>query len=454
MLSYPQHQLLHRTQHHCILESQGTGGEHTGYAVSLAQDDETIFAVGEPTFDNSRGRVRVFQLSGTSIDPPPSMTQLGNSILGFEENDNFGVSLDLSGDGKRIIIGATEGETEGEIASNGGFVQVFSLTENEEWVQDAIFKSTDYSVSATAETQPTRFGVSVSISNDGSKVGIGASNGDGFAVLINLSGDSTDTPFTVVGVEGGNERLGRDIALSDDGNTFAVGSHRFNCSAADLGLCGLVQVWKNTPTGFVLSGEIYGTSEIKRCGRSIDLSDMDESTGGTIAVGCRGAVQIYSFDGINFTLQKTLSSFNDLDDFFGISLAMSNTHQALIVGAPGPKDPDPVEGTLIVGTASVFGNAAALSSSPSVVPSSATLVPTPTPTIALTFSPTLGKTESPTTKRIYVGQTTVKGKGKSKKSSKKGSKGKSTKGKKSKGKKSSKSKGKKGKKGKKRKKRG
>ena len=105
------------------------GDDYSGYAVSFAQDTD-IFAVADPLFRKSKGRVRVFRLSGTSSNP--SIEQIGDDMKGENINSTFGASIDLSGDGKTIAIGADEKE------SGDGYVKVFSFN-NTDWVESNSF---------------------------------------------------------------------------------------------------------------------------------------------------------------------------------------------------------------------------------------------------------------------------------------------------------------------------
>ena len=89
---------------------------------------------------------------------PDNWYQIGQDILGENENDRSGKSLSFSDDGKILAIGA-------HYNSSGGHVRVYKNNSGS-WEQ--IGNDID------GEGKSDNSGVSVSLSNDGSIVAIGA----------------------------------------------------------------------------------------------------------------------------------------------------------------------------------------------------------------------------------------------------------------------------------------
>ncbi len=354
---------------------------HAGMSVSMARDAD-IIAFGEPFFSNgvvNLGRVRLYRIGGTYIKP--IFSQIGRSLIGESENDRFGIDISLSGDGTSIVIGADQKDR------GAGFVDVYNFLGGD-WVLQRRIKG--------IPTSLERFGIAVSISRAGDRVGIGANEGDGDdgsnkagrAVVYNVA-DGLKA-FEIKGTK--SERLGRSVAISDDGETFAMGSILSNCQSG-LPNCGRVQVMDLVSGAKVGNGNdvIVGDAANARCGRSVDISNFSSNTG-TVVTGCAGKVLIGTFDGTSFSIQSVTSkNGNSVSDFFGSSVAISKVRQALAVGAPGPKDAGLANS--IKGSVQTFGNAVGGTRSPSTSPSSA-------PSISRPPSAAPSTSESPTFSHI------------------------------------------------------
>ena len=74
----------------------------------------TILAIGSPNYDNSKGRVQIFSYdAGTT-----TWSQLGDDIVGSNNGDKCGTSLDFNNDGTIIAIGSPYASNNG--ISNDG----------------------------------------------------------------------------------------------------------------------------------------------------------------------------------------------------------------------------------------------------------------------------------------------------------------------------------------------
>uniref|UniRef100_UPI00404B3ADD T9SS type A sorting domain-containing protein n=1 Tax=Flavobacterium sp. TaxID=239 RepID=UPI00404B3ADD len=180
-----------------------------GANVSLSSDGNTI-AIGQ-TGDPANlstpqiGRVKVYQFINNQ------WTQIGNTIFGQVDRDEFGLRVSLSASGTILAISAPTSNVVVVYQLNGGA-----------WTQvgDAIF----------GENPGDRFGSSISLSNDGSVLGIGARwNGtDGFRrgrayVFQNQGGNWTQINNAMLGFAD-NDQFGFSIAISEDGSKVAFGA--------------------------------------------------------------------------------------------------------------------------------------------------------------------------------------------------------------------------------------
>tara|TARA_B100000902_G_scaffold193050_1_gene184475 strand:- start:72 stop:9053 length:8982 start_codon:yes stop_codon:yes gene_type:complete len=139
-------------------------GDRSGYTVSLSSDG-TIVAIGALYNDGNgtnSGHVRVYQYSSES------WSQLGSDIDGEATNDNSGYSVSLNSDGTIVAIGARYNDNVN--GTNSGHVRVYQYS-GVSWVQ----LGSDIDGEAVDDFS----GYSVSLSSDGTTVGIGAPYNDG-----------------------------------------------------------------------------------------------------------------------------------------------------------------------------------------------------------------------------------------------------------------------------------
>ncbi|MFI0431285.1 hypothetical protein [Mariniflexile sp. HMF6888] len=183
-----------------------------GISVAISPDGSTI-AVGAPSNDtanNNAGQVKIFKnISGT-------WTQVGSTLLGVTNNDNFGKSLALSNDGSIVAIGADQ---LGMITN--GYVKVYENIAGT-WTQ--------IGTDIIGEASQDRSGISVDITPDGSTVAIGAINNDGInnnaghvRVYENIAGTWTQKGGDIDG-EADLDASGQNLALSSNGEVVSIGA--------------------------------------------------------------------------------------------------------------------------------------------------------------------------------------------------------------------------------------
>jgi HJR/Mrr/RecB family endonuclease len=175
-------------------------GDTFGTAIALSADGNTL-AVGAPSEDSSAtgvngnqldenardaGAVYVFARNGTQWSPP-TYVKASNT----ETRDAFGKSIALSADGNTLAVGAI-GEDSlppamgGNAADNGapqaGAVYVFTRSAGQ-WLQEAFVK-------ASNAEENDEFGFSLALSDDGNTLAVGARGEDSKATGI--GGDEID----------------------------------------------------------------------------------------------------------------------------------------------------------------------------------------------------------------------------------------------------------------------
>jgi hypothetical protein len=297
--------------------------DRSGTAVAFAQNRPDIFAVGEPYFDNIQngvkvGRVRVFRLQNDANTARSLVQKIGGDILG-DYFDFLGGTVELSGNGERIAIGATS------VITREGYVNLMD------------FVGGECSVKSRFEGKPNQsqqLGTAISLSEDGEKLGIGAigdSTESGRAKLFLLNGNST---LVTIDDSQSVETYydGQSVSVSNDGNVFAVGLPYHDCDTLTKD-CGLVQIFNvseaTNPT-IQIGSDIMGTGVNDLCGRSLDMS-ID---GQTIVIGCKGKAIIASLNENEWNIDKTLYSASNSSSF-GYAVAISGTKRVVVIGDPG-----------------------------------------------------------------------------------------------------------------------
>lgn len=145
--------------------------------------------------------------------------QLANDIDGEVVNDQSGYAVGLSADGNIIAIGAPFNDNNG---GRSGNVRIFE-NQSGSWVQ--------IGADINGSLSNSNSGFSVSISDDGNNVAIGAldSDSNGFEsgqvrVFENQSGNWTQIGDEIAG-EAFSDHSGYSVSLSADGSIAAIGAH-------------------------------------------------------------------------------------------------------------------------------------------------------------------------------------------------------------------------------------
>ena len=290
--------------------------DSSGYSVAMSGDGSRI-AVGAIENDGTgsgAGHVRVYTLiSGT-------WTQTGLDIDGEAAGDRSGYSVAMSGDGSRIAIGAPNNDGTG---SDAGHVRVYTLISGT-WTQTGL--------DIDGEAAGDYSGYSVAMSKDGSRIAIGAiangSNAGHVRVYTLISGTWTQTGADIDG-EAANDSSGWSVAMSEDGSRIAVGA----IDASHVRVYTLISgTW--TQTGLDIDGEAAGDMS----GYSVAMS----GDGSRIAIGARnndgngsnaGHVRVYTL--INGTWTQIGADIDGEadDDYSGYSVAMSGDGSRIAIGA-------------------------------------------------------------------------------------------------------------------------
>ncbi|SCZ68400.1 hypothetical protein [Thiohalomonas denitrificans] len=283
-------------------------------AVGARQEGSKATGIDGDQTDNSAsssGAVYVFTRSGGSAWSQQAYVKASNT----ETFDRFGSALSLSADGNTLAVGAygedsvatgIGGDQGDNSASRSGAVYVFTRS-GSDWSQAAYVKASN----TEAEDE---FGGALSLSADGDTLAVGAhyegsaatgidgDEGDNAAyksgaVYVFTRSDTTWNQQAYVKASNteDRDRFGVALALSDDGDTLAVGANSE----------------ESTATG-------------------IDGDQADNSAGAS------GAVYVFTRSDTTWSQQAYVKASNaEASDYFGGALSLSADGDTLAVGASG-----------------------------------------------------------------------------------------------------------------------
>ena len=255
-----------------------------------------------------------------------AQVQIGSDIDGKASGDFSGTSVSINSNGTVVAIGGT-----------GNYAGRVSIYKNVSGVWTQI--GSDINGEATDD----RFGNSVSISDDGSVIAIGAHQNDGngsasghVRVYENDNGVWTQIGADIDG-EASSDLSGHSVSLSSDGSTVAIGAP-FNNGNGDY--AGHVRIFKNiSGTWTKIGSDIDGEAAGDYSGRSVSLS----SDGSIVAIGAHGNDGNGSYAG-HVRIYKNISGTwtqigSDIDgeaavDYSGWSVSLSSDGSTLAIGAP------------------------------------------------------------------------------------------------------------------------
>lgn len=290
--------------------------------------------------------------------------------------DNLGIGIALSANGSTLAVGSHQEDSDAAAvagaAGNSGAVYVYTR-ENGNWVQQALLKASN------AEAQD-HFGASLALSADGNTLAVGAPEEDSHGVGVNdpRTGSNLTRQSGAAYVfvrEGGAwtqqayvkasntfsywDNFGRQLSLSGDGNTLAVGAAQEDSNATGIdsdqsndGAIDAGAVYVFARSGSTWAQQAYvkasNTAADDQFGASLALN----FDGSTLAVGAMGedsgidgnqtddsapssgAVYVFTRDGTAWAQQAYLKASNgDASDQFGVRVALSADGHTLAVGA-------------------------------------------------------------------------------------------------------------------------
>lgn len=247
--------------------------ELSGASISLSSDGERI-VIGSPDFRPSNdasttetGRALVYELNGTGT----AWDQIGQSIVGDAPGDLSGESVAISSGGDTIAVGAPVDENS---TTKSGLVRTYA------W-NAATMVWDQFGGDLLGEANGDRFGASVSLSADGSRLAVGAPYNDnapglssGQVRIYEIVGATWQLLGTAIQGEDNNDRNGFSVSLSSTGDRVAMGARRNDGGGSNAGHVRVYDYTAGSPGSWSqVGGDIDGVAASDGFGNSVSLSN-------------------------------------------------------------------------------------------------------------------------------------------------------------------------------------
>jgi len=222
-------------------EIAGTLFESSDKSTSISHDG-SIVAIGT----QYASLTRIFQLVNPNEDATGAWTQIGEDIVGDERGERSGGSVSLSFDGTIVAIGAERNTENNGFAA--GHVRVYNFNSaTNRWDQLGQDIDGEYATDFS--------GSSVSLSDDGSTVAIGAWSNDGngenagHVRVYRFESNEWKIYGHDIDGESGGDASGQRLSLSPDGQTVAISSRGHERST------GHVRIFVNTNENCIITSQ-------------------------------------------------------------------------------------------------------------------------------------------------------------------------------------------------------
>jgi flagellin-like hook-associated protein FlgL len=283
-------------------------GDLSGYSVSLSEDGNTL-AIGAPLNDNSNGtntgHIRIYSWDGSA------WSQLGSDIDGMGA---AGHAVRMSSDGRALIF---SGEVIGTTTDQ---IQMYAW-DGSDWSQKG---------STISSGSSSDFGWSVDMASDGNTVVAGALNSGsaGSTQVYDWNGSTWTRRGSVIYGEANGDFSGRSVSISDDGNIIAIGA----ANTESTGGQGQVRIFAWDGSAWIqrgndIDGEASGDSsgfvvDISRNGNIVAIAAPNNDGNGAGS----GQIRVFEWNGSAWVqLGSDIDGEASLDSLRAVSLNSEGT---------------------------------------------------------------------------------------------------------------------------------
>jgi len=306
-----------------LLASDGAADDRFGRSVSISKDGVRIIIGSRDKGTGGffvRGAAYIFKCTGTTWTQEQKIkADVADTIL-------FGISVSINADGNRVVVGS-EGDN-----SFKGSAYIFKRT-GTTWTQEQKIVASD-------RANFDFFGISVSINSDGSRVIISATRDDndiGSAYIFKRDGTIWTEEQKIIASDGASsDRFGTSVSINSDGSRVIIGAQEDDSNT------GSAYIFKRNGTLWLEEQKILASdaATLDRFGNSVSIN----ADGSRVIVGAffddndnnKGSAYIFKRDETTWTEeQKIIASDRTVDDQFGSSVSINSNGCRVIVSAIG-----------------------------------------------------------------------------------------------------------------------
>ena len=320
-----------------------TYDDNLGSGVAIS-DNGLVLAIGvkyEDTVGNGAGAVRTFTWNTGS----ESWTESAKLTSPAPQAGNrFGDSVSISADGTILAVGAATGEG---LTNNTGVVFIFKRS-GSTWIQG------DAPVFKLANATSGQFGRGVSISDDGTRLTVGAAGtNDGHVYIytysvVTLSWELVESFNDTTTIA--SDHFGTAVGTDASGRLLAVGAP--HVSFGGYGKVGRAYIYGELPTEVIATNvssflppptitntEVSTFTDSRammgdQFGQAIAVSNDGGLTVISNSGGMTRSVYTYLWDRLTFVNVATASVLTDMGMSWGTAVALSNNGAILVVSNP------------------------------------------------------------------------------------------------------------------------
>lgn len=296
--------------------------DYFGYYSAISGDGNTV-VIGVYGRSNNSGRAYIFTRSGTSWSEQALL-----SASDYSDFDSFGSAVDISFNGDRVVIGAPNA-----LVNSRGQAYVFDRS-GTTWSETKILNH------PTLSTDYLYFGQSVSISDNGDTIAIGAyganSSGDvsifydyGYDIIPFDSFTSSDIAFA--------DDFGIRVSLSSDGNSLVVGAPREDTSPTQNNGAAYVFEYSSgwSQQAKLMPSDAESQQFQGNFGKAVKISPDGKKiiVGAPISNNSTGKAYFFAKSGATWKQSQIITGSNSANnDMFGDSVTISSS-DIVVVGS-------------------------------------------------------------------------------------------------------------------------
>jgi hypothetical protein len=298
-----------------------TFGSGASCAVSVAiSNDGTRYAIGAFTENSNAGEVRVYDW-GVNVDIHTLNGPVGS-------NAKFGASIELSGDGRYLVVGADNHQNLALL--NTGAIYVYDML------------NISSNTVVYGEENFSQFGFAVDISNDGAYIiagapynsGGGSNRGHSRVYSVNYTGLNPVLTQEGADIDGDvdGDSSSYSVAITDDGQRVVIGEPTFSNTS-------VMSVYDFNGSNWVLETSYSYTTANNELGSGVSITgDGTRMIAGAPADQTSaldgGSAHVLNYDGSSLSLHRNIIE-GDANDNTGNDVMISRNGDFAIVGSYG-----------------------------------------------------------------------------------------------------------------------